>query len=189
MKKSIYYLLFAAISMSLFAFLNIEPSDESDFKESFSKVLTSAKDYTLEVAEMMPAEDYTFKPTDSVRTFGEQLAHIGMSTQFIHAFFIKGEQIEFDPVEAAKMEKQLGASKEECIKQINKSFDDIIAHLNAMDDAELQKTFVFAFSPDKPEFTNKEGYIFLRDHVTHHRGQAITYLRIKGHKPPQYKAF
>ncbi len=189
MKKSIYNVLFVAITLSLFSFLKVENTDESDFKESFSKVLTSARDYTLEVAEMMPAEDYSFKPADSVRSFGEQMAHIGMSTKFIHDFFIKGEQIEFDPVEGAKMEKQLGASKEECIKQINNTFDGIIAHLNSMDEAELQKTFVFAFSPDKPEFTNKEGYIFLRDHVTHHRGQAIVYLRIKGHKPPQYKAF
>jgi len=189
MKKSIYYLLFAAITLSLFAFLKIENSNESDFKESFSKVLTSAKDYTLEVAEMMPAEDYSFKPTDSVRTFGEQIAHIGLSTQFIHAFLIKGEEIEFDPVEGKKMEQQLGTSKEECIKQINKTFDEIIASLQAMDENELQKTFVIVFAPDKPVLTNKEGYVFLRDHVTHHRGQAITYLRIKGHKPPDYRAF
>lgn len=189
MKKSIYSIAFIAITLSFFAFINLEKEEESDFKTSFTKVLNSARNYTLEVAEMMPAEDYTFKPTDSVRTFGEQMAHIGMSTKFIHDLFIKGEQIEFDPVEGAKMEKQLGASKEECIKQINSTFNEIIAYLESMSDDDLQKTFVMMFDPKKPEFTNKEGYIFLRDHVTHHRGQGITYLRIKGHKPPQYKAF
>jgi len=131
----------------------------------------------------MPAENYTFKANDSVRSFGEQMAHIGMSTSMILHKFIKGEDMKMDPAEAAKLEKSVGASKEETLKLLNSAFDDAIASLKNMNINELDNTFVFVFSPDKPEYTNQQGFLLLRDHVTHHRGQAIIYLRMKGIKP------
>ena len=90
MKKTIYFSLFLLVAVSL-AFIRSDRPDTSDFNASFAQTLKNAKAYTLEVAEKMPAADYTFRPHDSVRTFGEQLAHICMSTQFLHSMFIKGE--------------------------------------------------------------------------------------------------
>jgi uncharacterized damage-inducible protein DinB len=162
---------------------------DKGFKSSFSETLKNAKAYTLEAAEKIPAEDYTFKPHDSVRSFGEQMAHIGMSSKLMSTMFITGEKVDFDPAEGAKMEKMAGASKEECVKMINASFDDIIATIDGMSDEDLQATFVFGFAPNKPELTKEQGFIFIRDHITHHRGQAIPYLRIKGHDAPQYRPF
>lgn len=188
MKKTIYFSLIFLAAISL-AFVKFDRPDAADFNKSFAETLKNAKAYTLEVAEKMPAEDYTFRPHDSVRTFGEQLAHIGMSTQFLHSMFIKGEQMEFDPAEAAKMEKEVGASKEAVIQHINQSFDDAIATLEAMSSDDLAKTFVVPFIPGEPELTKEQGYLFIRDHITHHRAQAVTYLRIQGHVPPQYRPF
>ena len=189
MKKSISYFLLGALTIGLFAFVNKESKTHNGFHDSFVQTLKNAKAYTLEVAESMPAEDYTFRPTDSVRSFGEQMAHIGLSTGLLNTMFIKGEKIEFDPAEGAKMEKMTGASKEETLKVINSSFDDLIATLDGMSDKDLQTTFVFGFAPNKPELTKEQGFLFIRDHITHHRGQAITTLRIKGHKAPNYRPF
>ena len=189
MKKSITYFLLGALTIGLFAFVSKENHSKNGFHDSFVETLKNAKAYTLEVAEKMPAEDYTFKPADSVRSFGEQMAHIGLSTGFMNTMFIKGEKIEFDPAEGAKMEKMTGASKEETIKVINGSFDDLIATLEGMSDTDLQETFVFGFAPNKPELTKEQGFLFIRDHITHHRGQAITTLRIKGYDAPSYRPF
>ena len=189
MKKSINYFLLGALTIGLFAFVNKDDNVDTGFKNSFTETLKNAKAYTLEVAEKMPAEDYTFKPHDSVRTFGEQMAHIGMSSKLLNTMFIKGEQVDFDPAEGAKLEKMTGASKEDCIKMINANFDEVIATIEAMSDTDLQDTFVFGFAPNKPELTKEQGFLFIRDHVTHHRAQAITYLRIKGHDAPQYRPF
>lgn len=189
MKKTILYLFFGILAIGLFAFINKPDAPEKQFNQTFSEVLLHAKEYTLQVAEAMPAEKYTFKPHDSVRTFGEQMAHIGMSTSMILHRFIKGEEVQMNMEEFAKLEKSVGASKEETIKLLNSAFDDAIASLKKMDQSELDKTFVFIFSPDKPELTNQQGFLFLRDHVTHHRGQAIIYLRMKGIKPPFYRPF
>ena len=188
MKKTIYFSLFLLVAISM-SFIRADGSETADFNKTFAQTLKNAKAYTLEVAEKMPAEDYTFRPHDSVRTFGEQLAHIGMSTQFLHTMFIKGEQMEFDPAEAAKMEKEVGASKEAVIEHINQSFDDAISTLEAMSSEDLAKTFVVPFIPGEPELNKEQGYLFIRDHITHHRAQAVTYLRIKGHVPPQYRPF
>ncbi|MCF6224646.1 MAG: DinB family protein [Flavobacteriaceae bacterium] len=189
MKKSIYYLIFGFIAIGLFAFVDKKSNPEKTINQTFSEVLLHAKEYSIQVAEAMPAEDYAFKPSDSVRSFGEQMAHIGMSTSMILHTFIKGEEMKMDMAEMGKLEKSIGASKEKTIKLLNNAFDDAINSLKKMDQNELNKTFVFIFSPDKPEFTNEQGFLFLRDHGTHHRGQAIIYLRMKGIKAPGYRAF
>ncbi len=189
MKKSFIYLFIGVFTMGLLAFVKVSDSPKKSFNESFAKVLTDAKAYTLEVAEAMPADKYNFKPNDSVRSFGEQMAHIGMSNKMILTIFIKGEKMDMDPEKGKMMEQKIGASKEECIKMIGQSFDDAIATLKGMDEKALAETFVFMFSPDKPEFTKEEGFAFLRDHGTHHRGQAIIYLRMQGVKSPSYRAF
>ncbi len=189
MKKSAYLLTFTVCVFVLFAFVNKEKPVVDNFKVSFADVLTHAKEYTIEVAKDMPEDKYTFKPSDSVRSFGEQMAHIGMSTDMMVKMFIKGEKVDMDPAKGAKMEKKIGQSKEACIKLLNKSFDEAIHTLSAMDEAKLNETFVFFFSPDKPEFTKKEGFELIRDHITHHRGQSIIYLRMQGKKAPNYRAF
>ena len=189
MKKITHYFIMSLVVLGLFAFINKSNPSEKEFNQSFSEVLYHAKQYTIEVAEAMPAEHYKYRPNDSIRSFGEQMAHIGMSTSMILHRFIKGEEMKLGMSEAATIEKSIGASKEETIKLLNSSFDDAIASLKKMNKSELDKTFVFIFDPNKPEFTNKQGFLFLRDHVTHHRGQAIIYLRMKNIKPPSYRAF
>jgi len=188
-KKSINYLALALVAIGITAFVKIENQPKEKFNQTFAQVLEHAKEYTLEVANKMPAEKYTYRPSDSVRSFGEQMAHIGMSTKFIFKVFVKGEELQFDPAETAKMEKQIGASKEECINTLEAAFDEVIITLKGMDDEALQSTFIFFFSPEKPEFSKEDGFIFIRDHITHHRAQAIVYLRMNEEVPPGYRAF
>ena len=190
MKKTMILFAFIAIGMSnlnTFASENEKPTSVGpfDFKASVVSILKNAKTYTVEVAEAMPAEDYNFKTADSVKTFGEQLAHVAMSSMFIHKKLILGE----DLPESKMTEESIGASKEQTIKMLNMSFDSIIASLEGMSHEQLHEKFSVFFLPEKPEFTKIEGFLFIRDHVTHHRGQAIVYLRAKGHKAPQYRAF
>ena len=189
MKKSIFYFVLGLFALSTIAFMKKEEAATNEFNESFSKTLLHAKQYTLKVAEAMPADNYKYRPTDSVRTFGEQMTHIGMSTSMILHKFIKGEEMKMDMEANQKLEKSIGASKEQTIKLLNNAFDDAIKSVKDMDGKGLNNTFVFPFSPDKPELTNEQGFLFLRDHITHHRGQAIIYLRMRGIKPPPYSGF
>ena len=187
MKKSFLFFTIVTVLLSAISCKKEITAEEKafDFKKSFVKVLENAKEYTLEVAEAMPDEDYSYKVTDSIRTFGEQVAHIGLSSQFILGKFIKGET----PSENQKSEQEIGASKEETILLLNVAFDNAIETLKNIDENSLSERIVIDFIPGKPEFTKQEGFYFLRDHISHHRGQAIVYLRAKGQKAPPYRAF
>jgi hypothetical protein len=46
------------------------------FRDSFVRHWLVERDYTLAVADAMPAENYDFKPNPVQRSFGEQLTHL-----------------------------------------------------------------------------------------------------------------
>jgi hypothetical protein len=52
---------------------------ENDFKALFPKHWQISKEFTLAVAEAMPAESYDFKPNPQEMSFGELMIHIAQS--------------------------------------------------------------------------------------------------------------
>ena len=152
MRKLTNYLLIAVVAISTIAFIGNKKA-ASDFdieKAEFINYLEEAKSYTMELAEAMPADKYTFKPHDSVRSFGEQLAHMGMSSKFLTDIFIKGEPMPAPEMFAkiAQMEKEMGADKEKCIATISESFKYVKDTYNAMSKEQLNETFKVPFDPE-----------------------------------------
>ena len=49
---------------------------ENDFKAIFARHWQTSKEFTLAVAEAMPAEDYDFKPNPEEMSFGLLMIHI-----------------------------------------------------------------------------------------------------------------
>ena len=92
MKRLKNFLILGAIVLSTVAFIsnNKAAADFDIEKAEFLQFLEESKSYSLQLAEAMPADKYSFSPHDSVRTFGEQLAHVGMSTKFLTDMFING---------------------------------------------------------------------------------------------------
>ena len=193
MKKSIIYFMLGTLMASTIAFIKVDnKSTKINAAESYLIALNGVKAYTLEIAQAMPADKYTFKPTDSVRSFGEQMAHIGMSSKFLLGMFIKGEPMPTDPevfANIGKMEKEMGMSKEACLKAVADAFDEIISTYESMNTESLGETFVIPFDPSKPEFTKEKGFQFINEHIMHHRGQALVSLRMQGIKAPAYRLY
>jgi len=195
MKKSIIYFVLGALVVSTIAFMKVDNKvAKANEAESYIAVLNGVKAYTLEIAEAMPEDKYTFKPSDSVRSFGEQMAHLGMSSKFLLGMFIKGEPMPTDPevfANIGKIEKEIGTSKEACIKAVTEAFDDIITTYESMNAESLSETFVVPFdrSAEKPKFTKEKGFQFISEHIAHHRGQALVSLRMQGIKSPAYRLY
>jgi uncharacterized damage-inducible protein DinB len=194
MKKLTFYALIVVVAISTLAFVNTKNTTVENEKgdDYFLKLLEESKSYTIELAEAMPADKYTFKPHDSVRSFGEQMAHIGMSSKFLLSTFVKGEPFPTDPnvfAEIGKMEKEMGTSKEACIKTITETFNDIKSTYKSMDDAAMKEMFTVPFDPTQPKFPKSKAFDFIRDHMIHHRGQALVSLRMQGVKAPAYKLY
>ena len=190
MRKITLTLALAFFTITCFSYNN--PSKpNTDNSIDGGSLLGGTKTYTLDLANAMPAEDYTFRPSDSIRSFGEQLAHIALSTQFLMDVFLDGKSMptpeEFGA--AAKMEKEIGADKEKCIAMLKQSMDALDAKYASMTKEEMNETFKVPFDPNSPELPKSKAFDFITDHITHHRAQALVALRMQGIPAPAYRLY
>lgn len=152
------------------------PVKGGTFAKEFQPTWQRAKAYSLEFANAMPEENYTFKPTPEIMSFGEQVVHTA-GAAFWFASKITGEP---NPGKGFKAE---GKSKAEIIEYLKKAFDFVEKALTNLSDEEATKKIPLF---GKLVLTKAQTFQTIRDHTTHHRGQMVIYLRLKGIKPPQY---
>lgn len=132
-------------------------------KDQLLSTVENSKNYTLQVAEAMPEKGYHFKPAGAGWNFGELMHHIAYGIQWWQNNNITGNKTSWDPP-PTKNNKQ-----------------EIVAYLTLAYEA-LHKTL--KQQPLNEESTN--GVHATIDHITHHRGQAVLYLRTNGIQPPEY---
>jgi len=134
----------------------------------------------IKAAAMMPEENYTFKPTEKVRSFGELVAHVA-DANYGFCAVVLGEKppdggferpIEKTKKTKADLEKALADSFAYCDK----------AHA-AMTDAEGAKVVKF-FLGEMAKLSTLE---FNTHHDFEHYGNIVTYMRLKGLVPPSSK--
>ncbi len=126
--------------------------------------LETAKTFTVQVLEAMPGKDFTFHPSDEVRTFGEQAYHIAYSLEWYNSN-LGGSQVDWAPGDEARL------NKEELIQYVTEQFDVFIEIVRSAEGSE--------------EFT--VGIMSALQHNSHHRGQMVAYLRNNGIVPPAYQ--
>jgi uncharacterized damage-inducible protein DinB len=149
------------------------------FKEQYRNVWQRASDYMLEVAEAMPANKYNFKPLEGSMTFHEQLTHVVGNLSFLTSR-ITGERPDF-----FKSKKPEELSKEEMIVVVGEALKYVRLLVEEADDQMLRENIEF-----RGEKMTKENIFYLmRDHASHHRGQAILYLRMNGIEAPMYRGW
>ncbi len=147
--------------------------------KNFGKNWETAKAYTLEVAELMPEEHYTFKPVQEIDSFAGHLVHI-VSTMYFFGSKVKGVK---PPAERPKAE---GKSKAEVIAMLKKAFAYATEAINGLTDEEAHKK-VHLFGD--VHLLKANVIRLMNNHMTHHRGGLVIYLRLKGKKPPQFRGF
>lgn len=154
--------LLTLITLASTTYLSIEkPAGDYEY---LKQRLEASKAFTVEVMEAMPADAFTYKPNDDVRSFGSQAYHIAYSVEWFHSA-LKGTPVPWAPGDEDRM------NKEELIAYTNEQFDA------------MSETILAAEVSDR--FTN--GVIGFLDHNSHHRGQMVSYLRMKGITPPSYR--
>ena len=125
-------------------------------------------------ADQMSDEDYAFRPTAEVRTFGQILAHVAENNYWFCATAI-GEKAPVRDVEKVK------TTRGEIQKTLAESFDYCERAYAAMeDDAKAKAMKQFMGSP-RPALAVLN---FRTYHSLLHWGNAITYMRLRGKVPP-----
>jgi hypothetical protein len=132
-------------------------------KNELLKLIENSKNYTLSVAQTMPEDMYSFKPTDDVWDFNELLQHIAYGISWWEENYIKMNRIDWSPA-------VLNVGKQDIIKNITEAYDSLKKTVEVMKLSDIAL----------------KGFYATLDHITHHRGQAILYLRCKGMVPPEY---
>jgi uncharacterized damage-inducible protein DinB len=146
---------------------------QDDCKAAVVKHLKNSREFTLNVAKVMPEADYSFKLTPQQMSFSEQLVHLSQGmTYFLSAF--KGEKP--NPPKPASM------NKSDVIAFVGNTFDQAISTVSALTPEQLSKTY----SGGGQSSTGVDLLIGLVAHNAHHRASAEMYLRAKGLQPPDY---
>lgn len=147
---------------------------QGDPISAFQLKWQNSKEYLIDIAQIMPAEQYDYKPTERQMTFREQLLHIRKNMLWLSGDFIAGEAFE-DEVSG-------NFSKEETIDLLVSAFDSVHETAAKMDEKDLAEITGFGDgTKTKLQILN-----LIQDHVTHHRGQLIVYLNLQGIEPPPY---
>lgn len=171
-------ILFAGASLKTIA----QPITGQQIKEQFLADWERAKSYTLDYLNTMPADKYSFRAVDSIRSFAGQMLHLasgniglitsatGAKTQW------PGRGLENSPT---------AQNKDSVVWYVTRSYDFAIESIKALD-------------PDKYAEMVGEGNrkamrftLLLKafEHQTHHRGQTTIYIRLQGIRPPNERLF
>lgn len=152
---------------------------QSYFHDVFPGVWERATSYTLEVAEAMPPEKYGYRPTEESMTFQEQLIHLVQNISFLSSR-IRGEHQDF-----LKGKKPEALTKQEAIIAFKAASRYVSQLITQVDEQTLQARTAFGGE----EMPRENLFYLMRDHTTHHRAQAILYLRLNGIKAPLYRGW
>ncbi|GAA3559972.1 DinB family protein [Snuella lapsa] len=165
--------LFSSFSSSLFA-------QENNFIEEYLERLENSRKYLILVAETMPKGKYNFKATPESMSFSENLMHIGWAMDWHSQSLIGGREArDWNTDTELKVDNK---SKEEMIDKIDETFSKTIELISNFDINKLDERLDY-FGSNR---TKRQILLLLADHITHHRGQMLVYLRLNGLKPPRY---
>ncbi len=130
------------------------------------------KDYAIRAAEKMSAEDYGFKPTPEIRSFGQLMGHMA-DDQYNFCSAVMGEN------KSSSFEKNT-PPKAEMVTALKTAFGYCDSAYNAMVDSWSQQS-VKILGRDRPRLA---AIMFNTQHAWEHYGNAVVYLRLRSVVPP-----
>lgn len=185
MKKII---VLAAVCLPVFAFVlssdcHAQALTSEDIKAQIVKDWVRAKAYTMDYLNTMPADKYSFKAVDSIRSFAQQLLHLAQANIFLMSNAIDQKPLSF--IQSDMEHSSTAQKKDSVLYYVTTSYDFCI---NAVKNTDVNK-----WGEKKKLFSFEETRLALMmktfEHQTHHRGQATIYIRLQGIKPPDEKLF
>lgn len=159
--------LFALIPVAMFAQAPANP-----LSAGTKMVYTIVKNNVLKSAEQMSEENYSFKPTPEVRSFGQMIGHIAEAQYEFCGPVLDGRKA--PDVEKTKTSKaDLQQALKDGFAYCDKAYD-------SMTDTKAAEIVDF-FGRKSPKLTLLD---FNAAHTDEHYGNLVTYMRMKGMTPP-----
>jgi len=162
-----------AIAAAMPSYLWAQTPASTTITKEMAAGFQRASNDILDVAEAMPADKYSYKPTGEMSTFSDQLVHVaGIVQRFVDTS--KGMKTE------AAHHGAMG--KPEVIALLKKSFQSGQESIAQLSDAQLLETVKFPFGDRTvTRYTYWQGPLY---QIRNHHGQLVVYLRMNGIVPP-----
>ena len=155
----------------------------ADIKAQLVKDWERAKTYTVDYLNTMPADKYTFKAVDSIRSFAQQMLHLAQANIFLMSTATDQQGPSF--VQSDLEHSPTAWKKDSVMYYVTASYDYC---KNAVSNSDVNK-----WSEKKKLFSFEETRFALMmktfEHQTHHRGQTTIYIRLQAIKPPEERLF
>lgn len=165
-----------AATLSLGALL-AQPGFDKEFKKDWE----TSKQFTLAVADAMPAEKYGYRVSPEEMPFAALMLHIAVSQAFRFAQ-ISGKPMPFEMPDSIPKD----SAKQFVTNLLTQSFDYCIAQLDTLTSAKLDQSYKVDWY-ERPQVTGRQMVLGMFTHTAHHRAQAEVYLRANGIVPPAYR--
>src|SRR5690349_1874849 len=166
----LFVLLLASSLVSIPIYAQSAPNPLSAGEKGFHNYI---KDNLVKAAEKMPEENYAFKPTPEVRSFGQLVGHVA-DAQYTFCSAALGEKNPAPGVEKSKTTKaDLAQALSAAFAYCDKAYD-------GMTDAHAAEIIKF-FGREQAKLTVLS---FNNAHNDEHYGNMVTYMRMKGLVPP-----
>ncbi len=139
---------------------------------------SDAADKIVRLAEAMPAEKYTWRPMEGVRSVSEVFLHVAAGNFSIPRRI--GAQVPAGIQLNAEFEKQT-TDKAKVIEILKQAVEHARQAMNNLEDYDLSKTSPWLGGR---QATYREIMFFIAGHNHEHLGQAIAYARMNHVTPP-----
>ena len=157
----------------LLASAAVAQSQGNPFSDFNKRAYGRLKDILLRSADKMPEENYNFKPTDAVRSWGQIIGHVA-DAQYLFCSIALGEKNPEPKIEQSK------SSKADLIAALKDGFAYCDKAYDGMTDASGAQ-MVSLFGRDTPKL---DVLVVNNMHNMEHYGNLVTYMRLKNIVPP-----
>lgn len=162
---------------------NGQSISDDDIKAQWAKDWQRAKEYTVEYLNTMPANKYSAKAVDSLRSFAQQMLHLATANVFLMATATDEKPLSW--ASFGLENRPAAQGKDSVMHYVTASYDFCINAVKNCDAKKwAEKKQLFGFESTKFALMQKTF-----EHQTHHRGQTTIYIRLQNIKPPQEKLF
>ena len=166
----------STVSIAIPTYLTVkEDPFFNQWKDQYLKRWHTGHEYSLKVLEAMPVDQFDFRPTISQMPFGQQFTHFSYWNQY-YLSFISGE----NPIdEPSSFDVETVREFTNAMHEKNTAAIELVTPANL-----FSKEWT-----ERPYWRDHSTMDFLTRaymHTTHHRAQAIMYLRHNNVEPPSF---
>jgi uncharacterized damage-inducible protein DinB len=174
MNRILVRALVVAITMAIMGGATLR-AQSNPLSTDLKKDYKSVRDFFIRAAEKMPEENYEFKPSRDVRSFGQQVGHVA-DDQYNLCAPAKGE---IRKAAYTDIENRL-SRKADLIGALKEAF----AYCDGAYDAPTDATGAETVNFGKMSRTRFAMLNWILWHTWEHYGNVVVYLRMKGLVPP-----